>query len=157
MELEPVDPSEVLDGMEEAEGSSSLRSFAQLTPRQAKVLEGLAEGLPVSRAVEKASVSRRSFYYWTAHCPSFRMALRQAEELRMRLLEDRLATVAERAVAELESILSDPKSRPLDRLRIFMAVTDRLLSLRQVLALEERISTLELRLQVGERWNGGFR
>ncbi len=78
--------------------------------------------------------------------PAFRAALHDAETAALTGVSRALVRLADRAVATLEGAMNDATAPMSVRLRAADAVLGRLLQLRELVTLEERVKELEERL-----------
>jgi hypothetical protein len=77
----------------------------------------------------------------------FQAALRQAEGDALRSLTRKLISLGSRATGVIESTMTDTDASAAVRLRAADTVLQRLLQLRELIDLEERVSSLEERLE----------
>ena len=120
---------------------SEIATEKKLTPAQRKAVETLLTTGSVSAAALAAGVHRSTLYKWQAD-EQFVEALRAAEAQAVAGLARSLAGLGESAAQALyEALQSDQKITV--RLRAAEIVTDRLLKLRELVTLEERIAALE--------------
>ena len=113
----------------------------KLTATQRKAIEALLTTGNTTSAALAAGVHRSSLYRWQTE-PLFVTALREAEGEAVAGLARSLAGLGDSAAAALRDALS-PHQKITVRLRAAEIVTDRLLKLRELVALEERIAALE--------------
>lgn len=111
-----------------------------LTPRQRKAIEALLTSGTVEAASKAAGVSRESLYRWLKDA-SFVSELRATEALAVESLARSLAGLGDLAASALRDALSDAKITV--RLRSAEIVTDRLLKLRELVSIEQRLAELE--------------
>lgn len=125
----------------------------ELSPRQAKALEVLVSGGSTSEAATAAGVSVRTIQRWL-HREDFKQALRQAQAEVMEALTRRLRALGTRAVETLGQVMGDKLAPPSSRVSGAKCVLEsifRLTELEKMRELEERISAIEQRLNVGGR------
>lgn len=116
----------------------------KLSPAQRKAIETLLTTGSVAAAALAAGVHRSTLYKWQAD-GDFVAALREAEAQAVAGLARSLAGLGEGAAQALyEALQGDQKITV--RLRASEIVTDRLLKLRELVSLEERIAALEEKL-----------
>ena len=113
----------------------------KLTPGQRKAIETLFTTGSVTAAALAAGVSRTTLYKWQAD-EMFSEALKDSEAQAVAGLARSLAGLGEAATQALFDALQ-PCERMSTRLRAAEIVTDRLLKLRELVTLEERIKALE--------------
>ena len=120
---------------------SELATEKKLTPGQRKAIETLFTTGSVSAAALAAGVNRATIYKWR-NDETFSLAMQEAEADAVAGLARSLAGLGESAAQALyEALQSDQKITV--RLRAAEIVTDRLLKLRELVTLEERIARLE--------------
>ena len=112
----------------------------KLTPAQLKGIEALLTTGKVTEAARAAGVAPQTFYRWRKQ-PHFRKALQEAEAQAVASLSAALAALGSKAASALSDAL-DAKDLRL-RVRAADIVLGRLLQLRELVELEERIERLE--------------
>lgn len=112
-----------------------------LTPLQRKTIETLMTTGNVTAAAAAAGVNRGTVYRWMAD-DVFVSELRSAEQLAVEGLSRSLAGLGDLASSALRDALA-PGQKITVRLRAAEIVTDRLLKIRELVELEQRIKTLE--------------
>jgi len=112
-----------------------------LAPAQRKAIEALLTNGNVSAAALEADVGRTTIYRWMKD-DFFVSELRIAEQEAVAGLARALAGLGDAAVVALREALA-PGEKMSTRLRAAEIVTDRLLKLRELVTLEERIAALE--------------
>lgn len=118
----------------------------KVTPRQHKTIEALLTSGDRRAACAAAGISAQTLYRWLKQ-PHFRQALQQAEGEALQALQRRLTALGDMAVGVLGDTMSDPQARPSERLRAADVTLSRLLQLREMVALEERVAELERRTE----------
>ena len=121
---------------------SEIATEKKLTPAQRKVIEALFTTGSVSEAALAAGVNRATIYKWRNNDDAFADALQEAEADAVAGLARSLAGLGESAAQALYDALQ-PGEKMSTRLRAAEIVTDRLLKLRELVTLEERIAVLE--------------
>ena len=122
----------------------------RLTPRQRRAIETLTAGGQVTEAAEVAKVARKTVHAWLKR-DDFRAALAEAETEKLAALSRALGKLAERAADTLGELLDDPTTTPTVRVRAFDVVMGRLLQLRELVTLSERVAALEDKIG-GRTW-----
>ena len=114
------------------------------TARQRKAITALLTTGDKNQAAEAAGVSRRTLYRWL-HQAEFRAALQLAETEALDELSRELVRLAGKAARTLERAMD---SAELDNARIRAAdiVLSRLLQLRELVTIEQRLAALENQL-----------
>ncbi len=125
------------------------RTDLPLTPKQRRAVEALLTTGEVVEAAQAAGVSRDTLYRWLK-LPAFHQAVRQAEAHALDDLSRLLVGLGRTAVATLAKAMSDPTVPPASRVRAADAALSRLLQLRELATLEQRITTLEEAAGIGE-------
>lgn len=113
-----------------------------LTPKQRSAIVALLEHGEISAAATAANVARGSLYTWLQQ-PAFVAALREAETDLLRTLTRQLLTLGTRAIDTFAAVLADPDATATVRLRAADSVIGKLLQLRELSSLEERVAALE--------------
>ncbi|MBT7072518.1 MAG: hypothetical protein HN975_16695 [Anaerolineae bacterium] len=114
----------------------------KLTPRQRKALEALTQAGTVTAAAEAAGVARKTVYAWLL-LPEFDRELNRATAAALGELSRRLVGMSGQAADTIQDVMNDPDASPAVRLRAADTGLNRLLQLRQLVDLEERVSRLE--------------
>jgi phage terminase small subunit len=116
---------------------------ANLTPRQRRTIESLLTCADVTEAARQAKVSRDTVYRWLKQ-DAFRSALDQAVQESMAALSRNLVALGDKARKALADALDgDSPTQAGTRVRAADIVLSRLLQLRELVSLEERVSRLE--------------
>jgi len=119
-----------------------------LTPKQRRAIQAILLTGNVKQAAEAADVNRQTFYRWRK-LPHFQRALKEAEAAALADLSRRLVGLSDKAAKALEAALDAPELRY--RLRASEIVLGRLLQLRELVNLEERLEALETTLEEKEQ------
>lgn len=122
----------------------------RLTPRQRKAIEALLTTGDKTAAAEAAGVQRQTIYRWLK-LPHFRAALAEAEAEALASLSRALVRLGDNATATLEQAMGDDESSWSVKVRAADVVLSRLLQLRELVDLEQRVSELERQLSGGEQ------
>jgi phage terminase small subunit len=112
-----------------------------ITPIQRKAIESLLTTGNTTEAAEAAGISRNTFYRWMAD-DTFLAALHEAEGAAVAGLSRALAGLGDAAAAALRDALQ-PSNKITVRLRAAEIVTDRLLKIRELVDIEQRLIVLE--------------
>ena len=119
----------------------------KITPKQRKAIESLMTNANVLDAAKAAGVSRQTIYRWMNTDLAFQQALCKAETEALTGLSRSLVTLGVKATQTLEQTLSDQGSSAGARVRAADIILGRLLQLRELVSLEERISRLEQQIE----------
>lgn len=125
-----------------------------LTPRQQRAVRALLTTPDMAAAAKEAAVSRETVYKWM-QVPAFSTALHAAEADALAAVSRRLVRLADTAATTLEAAMRDEATPIATRVRAADAVLSRLLQLRELVTLEERVRELEARYAEHEAW--GYR
>ncbi len=117
-------------------------SQTELSPKQRRAIAALIETGEVLAAADAADVSRTTLYQWLKN-PAFTAALRDAEADALRSLTRQLVSLGKRATATIADAMTDPSVNASTRVRAADVVLGRLLQLRELVDLEERVASLE--------------
>src|SRR5215217_1778868 len=113
-----------------------------LTPKQRKAVEALLLTGDVSAAAKEAGVSRESLYRWLKQ-PAFLEAVREAEARALDELSRLLVRLGRSAATTLGQAMVDKAAPAATRVRAADVVLARLLQLRELAVLEQRVTELE--------------
>jgi phage terminase small subunit len=113
-----------------------------LTPKQRRAIEALLTTGDVTQAAQEARVSRETIYQWMKR-PVFRTALRDGTQQALESLSRSLVGLGDKAVKTLADALEDSAAGPSVRVRAADLVLGRLLQIRELVDLEERVCRLE--------------
>ena len=119
----------------------------KITPKQRKAIESLMANANVLEAAKAARVSRQTIYRWMNTDQAFQQALCRAETEALTGLSRSLVALGVKATQTLEQTLSDQGSSAGARVRAADIILGRLLQLRELVSLEERISRLEQQIE----------
>jgi hypothetical protein len=114
----------------------------QLTPKQLRAVEALIAYGEVSLAAEAVGVNRATIRRWRER-PAFVAALRAAEAEAIGDLSRRLARLSATAIDVVADLLDDDTLSPAIRLRAADLALARMLQLRDLVDVEERLAALE--------------
>jgi hypothetical protein len=109
------------------------------------IIEALLTGDTLGQAAEKANIHRNTITLWVRD-PEFVKELRAAEGEGLSALSHSLVKLAEKATSTLEEVLDDGETDGA-RLRACDIVLGRLIQMRELVDLEERIAELERMVQ----------
>jgi len=104
--------------------ASEPSTLSALTARQAKVALALAQGATITAAAAAAGLNRATIHRWL-HAPKFAEAVRQASAAYILALSDESKNRRARALAAVDSLLTDPQSPTDERLRLALAILER--------------------------------
>jgi len=125
-------------------------TLGKLTPRQRLALESLLVTGDVSEAAAAAGVRRQSVHRWLKEAP-FKAALAEAEQEKLQALSRALMRLGDRATAALGQVFDSQAAQPGAKVRAADVVLARLLQLKELTDLEERLTDLEEAMQHGQR------
>ena len=114
----------------------------KLTPRQRKAVQALLTTGDKDQAAAAAGCARRTIYRWL-RLDVFQQALTDAEADALAELSRELVRLAGLAAGTLEQAMGDRDATAGQRIRAADIVLSRLLQLRQLVDLEQRIQALE--------------
>lgn len=117
-----------------------------LTPKHLLVIESLLTHGNVAEAARAADVSRDTVYRWFKD-REFKRALKAAEAEALEGLSRDLVRLGRKAAATLEAALTDEDATAATKIRAADIVLSRLLQLRELADLEQRVSYLEERIR----------
>jgi len=113
-----------------------------LTGPQREALEALLSGSSVPEAAKLVGRNRTTVWKWLQE-PAFYQALKEGESTQMGQVSRALGAAGRGAVETLVSIKDDPEVPAAVRARAASDLLARLLPVREMVALEERLSALE--------------
>ncbi|MBE3143368.1 MAG: hypothetical protein IMZ61_05515 [Planctomycetes bacterium] len=113
-----------------------------LTPRKRKAIEALLTTCDTTQAAQAAGVSRVTIYKWMRD-QAFKDALKAGAAEALESLSRSLVSMGEKAVKTLEEALTYDLKAPGARVRAADVILSRLLQLRELVDLENRVSELE--------------
>lgn len=114
----------------------------RLTPRQQIAVQALASGETMVKAAVAASVDRKTIYRWLQQEP-FTRAIVAAGDESLELLSRRLTVIGLQAINVLNDVLGNEHAPAGARIRAAEIVLARLLSVRELVDIERRLSELE--------------
>jgi hypothetical protein len=117
----------------------------KVTPRKKRAVESLLTNGDITAAAAAAGVSRTSLYRWLKD-DNFLGALAEAEQAALASLSRRLVSLGDRAVGTLAKAMDDEGAPVGSKIRAADVTLGRLLQLRELYQLEERVSRLEEQL-----------
>ena len=109
---------------------------------QVKAIEALLSSGNKTSAARAAGVDRSTLYRWMSSDANFQAALEEATRASIQDFSRALVRLTDKAVKVLEDAMS-PKEKMDHRLRAADKVTSRLLAVRELVNLEERLGALE--------------
>ena len=118
-----------------------MSTMSGLTQKQQKALDALLRGCTQEAAAREAGVSRRTLGRWMSRNVAFQQALRDAEQEALKRIHRRLAALAENACDALARALQG-EAQPA-QVRAADIVLARLMPLRELVEIEERLQALE--------------
>jgi hypothetical protein len=116
-----------------------------LSAKQQRAIAALLTKPTIEEAAKAAGVSRATLYRWLAE-RAFQTALTDAERRLLETTSRGLIALSTKALAVTEAVLDDQSVPASTRLRAADVTLNRLLQLRELVSLEERIAALEARL-----------
>ena len=120
---------------------------ATLTSRQQQAIAAIVATGDVTIAAQSVGVNRATLYRWLKQ-PSFVQAVHAAEADAVEDLSRMLVRLGRTAVATLAKAMSDPATPAATKVRAADATLSKLLQLRELATLEQRVAALEA--SVGE-------
>jgi len=123
---------------------------ATISPRQARTLTLLAQGLPVAEVCRQSMVNRSTLYRWLEQ-PHFKAAVDAATAAAIDDLTRRLTALGAQAADTLASTMADPQAPASTKVQAARAVLENLLRLRELVNLETRIAALEKAVGDGDQ------
>ena len=113
-----------------------------ISTKQKAAIRALLTGASYPEAAAAAHVHENTVGQWMKS-PEFISALHQAESEAMQIISRSLVSLADRATGTLESVLENSTTRDSSKIRAADVVLGRLLDIRSMAELEERIKKLE--------------
>jgi hypothetical protein len=120
-----------------------------LSPKQRKAIEALMQTGEVSTAATVAHVHRDTIYRWMKQ-PAFSAAVREAEADAIDEVSRVLIRLSRSAVGTLAQAMADREAPLGPRIRAADITLSRLLQVRELATLEERLTALEQAAGFGE-------
>lgn len=115
--------------------------MAELTSKQRQSIEALVTERTIGEAAKAAGVGERTLHRWLAEDITFQSALRDLERRTLEGFTRRLVKLSEKAALALEDALDDPSIHV--RLKAADTLLGRLIALRELVDIEERLAALE--------------
>jgi transposase-like protein len=113
-----------------------------LTPKQKQAIDALLVTPELGVVAQKIGVNRSTLYRWL-HQPAFVHALRAAEADAVEELSRLLVRLGRTAISTLAKAMTDPATPATTKVRAADATLSRLLQLRELASLEQRLTALE--------------
>src|SRR6185436_10826643 len=129
--------------LEQNSTHTTLISSVTLSPKQLQVAVALAQGHTVSAAAREAGVHRGTIYQWIRTEPEFKAAAGAAKREYVAKLNDDLRELSAHALDTLRSLLDDPATPHIVRLKAALAVLERPQFPEQGWSLPERVESLQ--------------
>lgn len=126
--------------------SENETSGQPLTPKQQKFVTALVSELTVDAAAKAAGISRATAYRWLEQA-DVQLVVKEIERQAIEATARGLVALASQALTVLQEAMSDPVTPMATRVRAADAALNRLLQLRDLVSIEERISAIEARLE----------
>ncbi len=117
-------------------------TVSTLTSRQQQAIQAILATGDVTIAAQSVGVNRATLYRWMKQ-PAFVQAVHSAEADAVEDLSRMLVRLGRTAVATLAKAMNDPATPPATKVRAADATLSRLLQLRELATLEQRVSALE--------------
>jgi transposase-like protein len=114
-----------------------------LTHKQRQAIPALLASGTVTAAAEAAGISRETLYRWLRTDAQFRAELHAAEALALAETTRRLVALSGHALTTITGVMLDATEPGAIRLRAADVILQRLLQLRELVTLEDRITALE--------------
>lgn len=116
-----------------------------LTPRQQKFVTVLLSELTVEAAARAAGISHTTAYRWLEQA-GVQAAVKEIERQAIESTARGLVALASQALTVLQDAMTDPATPMATRVRAADTALNRLLQLRDLVTIEERLAALEARL-----------
>ncbi len=113
-----------------------------LTSRQQQAIQAIVATGDVTIAAQSVGVNRATLYRWMKQ-PTFVQAVHAAEADAVEDLSRMLVRLGRTAVATLARAMNDPATPPATKVRAADATLSKLLQLRELATLEQRVAALE--------------
>lgn len=113
-----------------------------LSAKQKAAIRALLTGASYPEAAQAAKVHENTVGQWMK-TPAFTTALHQAEGEAMQAVSRSLVAIADKAAGTLENVLDDDLARDSSKIRAADVVLGRLMQIKELAELEERIRKLE--------------
>lgn len=118
----------------------------ELEPRRARLVALLADGATTAEAAAQLGVSERMARRWRA-TPEVKAALDEIGREALRSASSSLARLVALAASALREIVADRQAPPAARVSAARAIVESSIRLREMGELEERLETLEARME----------
>jgi hypothetical protein len=129
--------------------SANVRSPLALSPRQVKALAALMTASTIEAAAKAAGCSERQLRRWMDD-PVFVAALDAAQRQAIDAALRRLTSLSVAAGAVLAQVMADTSAPSASRIRAADIVYGRMITLRDLTVLEQRLAALEQAARTGE-------
>lgn len=113
-----------------------------ISTKQKCAIRSLLSGANYSEAAKAANVHENTITAWMKD-PKFKSALKQAESEEMAIVCRSLLGLTAKATDTLEMVLENPKTRDSSRLRAADIALGRLIQVKELAEIEDRIKALE--------------
>jgi hypothetical protein len=114
-----------------------------LTPKQLQALAELLKSGNVSKAAKAGGVDRRTVHRWLAEDPGFKRAVGEAEAAALTLAASGLVRLMDKAIRVFEVVLDSSTATTAQKLRAADSVLEKVIKLRELVTLEQRVKNLE--------------
>jgi transposase-like protein len=121
----------------------------KLTTKQQQAIVELLQSTDQAAVARKIGVNRTTLYRWCQQ-PHFVHALHEAEAASIDELARMLVRISRTAVTTLAKAMSDPATPAATKVRSADIVLSRLLQIRELAVLEERLAALEQAAGIGD-------
>lgn len=115
---------------------------SDISTKQKAAIRALLTGASYPEAASVSGVHENTIGQWMKN-PAFISALHQAENEAMQIISRSLVSIADKATETLENVLGNSLTRDSSKIRAADVVLGRLLDIRSMAELEERIKKLE--------------
>ena len=116
-----------------------------ISTKQKVAVRSLLSGATYIEAAKAANVHENTIALWMKD-PKFKGALKEAENDAMAVICRSLLGLTEKATAALDAVLENPKARDSSRLRAADIALGRMVQIRELSELQDRIKALEEKL-----------
>lgn len=113
-----------------------------ISAKQKRAIQALITGASNVEAAQAAGVNPNSITAWMKES-LFQAALRQAELDAMATISRSLVSIADKAAGVLSSVMDNPKARDSSKIRAADVSLGRMIEIRSIAELEQRIKALE--------------
>lgn len=115
-----------------------------ISAKQKAAIRALLTGATFTDAAQAAKVHPNALTGWMRD-PDFLAALHQAEADALAAVSRELVTLASKAASTLDRVLDDPQARDSSKVRAADVVLGRILQLRELVDIEQRLAALEVK------------